>query len=172
MHGILEHVGGEEHAGQQNTSGFDIGRHLGLGLTIGYVVMSFVGVSYETWLLHWLRTSYLSYAEPEDFLMAGIRHPLVPVFALASAGVLALVLLASRGAKKRWAWHAQLAKRHETETWKHEPTRALSAVHRDLLRALHRAVFDSRKPADSGPRAPGADRDRTAPAGAAASPRA
>jgi hypothetical protein len=109
---------GLPHAGDgHGSAGQNFSQHLGLALTAGYVLLSFVGLSYEVWLLHWLRSSYISFAEPEDFLMAGMRHPIVALFTLASGGLLWGFLAGSKWLRARWPWYAKVSKRYETEQW-------------------------------------------------------
>jgi hypothetical protein len=97
-HGVL---GSEASAGHSDTPGYQglleqAAHHLGVAATLGYVLLSCVGVVFETLLLRSFRTDFLTYAEPEDFLMAGLRHPIVLLFVALSVLVLFAVLWAGR----------------------------------------------------------------------------
>jgi len=85
-----------------------IAHHLGMALTLGYVLLSVVGVVFETLLLRAFGTDFLTYAEPEDFLMAGLRHPVVLGFVVLSVccmGVgLCIVMIARRASKRYDEW--------------------------------------------------------------------
>lgn len=95
-HGGLGHSGGH---------GSPVGEHglleqaahrLGPVLTLGYALLSIVGITFETLLLREFHVDFLTYAEPEDFLMAGLRHPVVLAFVGASIGMIAAMLWAVR----------------------------------------------------------------------------
>ena len=84
--------------------------HLGLVLTMGYVLLSCVGVVFETLLLRSFHIDFLTYAEPEDFLMAGLRHPVVLGFVVLSVAIpamgLGIMLLGQRFSARFTAWRA------------------------------------------------------------------
>jgi len=58
-------------------------------LPLGYALLSCIGIAFETLLLREFRTDFLTYAEPGDFLMAGLRHPVVLAFVALSVGIMA-----------------------------------------------------------------------------------
>ncbi|HLG95125.1 MAG TPA: hypothetical protein VKX49_02305 [Bryobacteraceae bacterium] len=65
------------------------GHKLGMVLPLGYALLSCIGIAFETLLLREFRTDFLTYAEPGDFLMAGLRHPVVLAFVALSVGIMA-----------------------------------------------------------------------------------
>jgi len=97
-HGGLPHLVGAEESSAHNRKDLleQVAHKLGLVLPLGYVLLSCVGVVFETLLLRSFQTDFLTYAEPEDFLMAGLRHPVVLVFVLLSVLILFTVLWAVR----------------------------------------------------------------------------
>ncbi len=111
-HGGLGHTASASHGDTSTPLGMleRAAHHLGLVLTIGYVLLSFVGVVFETLLLRSFHTDFLTYAEPEDFLMAGLRHPVVLGFIVLSAAIpalgLGLMMLGQHFSERFTAWRA------------------------------------------------------------------
>jgi len=93
-HGGLGHEIGAGHAEVHGGLGLleQVAHHLGLGLTLGYALLSCVGVVFEVLLLRSFHADFLTYAEPEDFLMAGLRHPVVLAFVVLSVLILAIAM--------------------------------------------------------------------------------
>lgn len=56
--------------------------HLGLMLTLSYLLLTLVGLSYEFWFFKYFRITIVEYVETSDFLLAAIREPLVIVLAV------------------------------------------------------------------------------------------
>lgn len=110
MHSVVPHSLGDAHHNSSAESGaLEHAAHkIGTALTLGYVLLSIVGVVFETLLLRAFGTSFLTYAEPEDFLMAGLRHPIVLAFVGLSVALLGVVVwfvrVGSRLSKAYAAW--------------------------------------------------------------------
>jgi hypothetical protein len=56
--------------------------HLGLMLTLSYLILTLVGLSYEFWFFKYFRITIVEYVETSDFLLAAVREPLVIVLAV------------------------------------------------------------------------------------------
>jgi hypothetical protein len=56
--------------------------HPGLLLSAAYLVLTFVGLSYELWFFWYFRINILEFVETSDFLLAALRTPLVIVLAV------------------------------------------------------------------------------------------
>ena len=112
-HGGLGHAASASHGEGHAPGGRleQIAHHIGLVLTMGYVLLSCIGVVFETLLLRSFHTDFLTYAEPEDFLMAGLRHPVVLGFVVISGAMPAfgvgIMLLGQRFSERFAQWRAQ-----------------------------------------------------------------
>lgn len=53
--------------------------HIGVMLTIGYLLLIVVGLLHESWLMLLFRVNILQYADPSDFVLAPARDPLLIV---------------------------------------------------------------------------------------------
>ena len=117
-HGLL---GSEAGAGHSDTPGYQglleqAAHHLGVAATLGYVLLSCVGVVFETLLLRSFHTDFLTYAEPEDFLMAGLRHPIVLLFVALSLLILFAALGAGRLGQRLSSTYARWRSHHGSST--------------------------------------------------------
>lgn len=94
IHGVVPHSA--EHARHGDAPEPNLieraAHKIGPGLTLGYILLSIVGVVFETLLLRAFDTDFLTYAEPEDFLMAGLRHPMLLAFVALSVLIFAALL--------------------------------------------------------------------------------
>jgi hypothetical protein len=57
--------------------------HAGLGVTLGYLVLSLIGLLHNMLVLIRFRVNYIAYAEPADFLLAAVRDRLVVLVCVA-----------------------------------------------------------------------------------------
>jgi hypothetical protein len=66
-------------------------QHPALGLTVGYLAVSLLGIAYEWTLFRHFGVNFFHYAEVADFLMGAFREPITFVLALTAlaAGMLA-----------------------------------------------------------------------------------
>jgi hypothetical protein len=109
-HGVLPHAVGSGHPSEHAEQNLleKAGHKLGIVLPLGYALLSAVGIAFETLLLREFHTDFLTYAEPEDFLMAGLRHPVVLAFVALSVGIMAamysVVRFGSSVSKRYAAW--------------------------------------------------------------------
>ncbi len=74
--------------------------HPALGVTLGYLVISLLGLSYEWTLFRHFGINYFHYAEVTDFLMGAFREPITLVLSLTAMMVGAFVHYTSRF--ERW----------------------------------------------------------------------
>jgi hypothetical protein len=74
--------------------------HPALGVTLGYLVISLLGLSYEWTLFRHFGINYFHYAEVTDFLMGAFREPITLVLSLTALMVGAFVHYTSR--LERW----------------------------------------------------------------------
>lgn len=107
-HGVLPHAAGSSHSTTASERGAveEAAHQVGLWLTLSYVLLSAVGVVFETLLLKNFGADFLTFAEPEDFLMAGLRHPMVLAFVALSIGLLAAMLWFVRTGTRIWNAYA------------------------------------------------------------------
>ena len=63
----------------------------GLVLTVGYLVLTALGLGYQLAYFHQFRVNILDYAEVSDFLLAAVREPAVLLLALAPLPLLWLI---------------------------------------------------------------------------------
>lgn len=68
-------------------------QHPALGLTVGYLVVSLLGMSYEWTLFRRFGVNFFHYADVTDFLMGAFREPITLVLALTALAVGALTQL-------------------------------------------------------------------------------
>jgi len=106
----LPHSAGTGHTGEHGQPNLleQAAHRLGTVLTLCYALLSCVGIVFETLLLREFHTDFLTYAEPEDFLMAGLRHPVVLGFVALSVAIMSGILwgvgLGTRLSARLAAW--------------------------------------------------------------------
>ena len=64
-----------------------MGQHPALGLTVAYLVVSLLGMSYEWTLFRHFGVNFFHYADVTDFLMGAFREPITFVLALTALTV-------------------------------------------------------------------------------------
>ncbi|MES1240602.1 MAG: hypothetical protein ABUT39_03190 [Acidobacteriota bacterium] len=70
--------------------------HLGLMLTLSYLLLTLIGLSYEFWFFRYFRITIVEYVETSDFLLAAVREPLVIVLAVLPLFLIRLYLRLER----------------------------------------------------------------------------
>jgi len=84
--------------------------HGGLLLTLAYVALTLVGMTYEWWLFLFFKINILTYAETSDFLLAAVRSPLVILLCLLPLMLVWVLVRADQWARRRWrGWAAYQA---------------------------------------------------------------
>ena len=76
--------------------------HGGLLLTLAYVALTLVGMTYERWLFLYFKINILTYAETSDFLLAAVRSPLVILLCLLPLLLVWVLVRADQWARRRW----------------------------------------------------------------------
>lgn len=71
--------------------------HTAMALTLGYVLLTVVGATYEFSVLMLFRINVLQYADPADFLLAVVRQPVVMLFTALPFGLLWVLDQLNRG---------------------------------------------------------------------------
>jgi len=75
--------------------------NLGLGLTLGYLFLTALGMLHRALVFLSFRINVFDYAEPSDFLLAALRDPLIILVCLAPIPIVALYFRMSYAFQKR-----------------------------------------------------------------------
>jgi hypothetical protein len=99
--------------------------HLGLMLTLSYLILTLVGLSYEFWFFKYFRITIVEYVETSDFLLAAIREPLVIVLAVLPLILVRLYLRLDRRLRARFPRFERYQRRWEEKPYYTAPVRQL-----------------------------------------------
>jgi hypothetical protein len=91
--------------------------HLGLMLTLSYLILTLVGLSYEFWFFKYFRITIVEYVETSDFLLAAVREPLVIVLAILPLFLIRLYLRFERWLRLRSPRFARRQQRWESKPY-------------------------------------------------------
>ena len=99
--------------------------HPALGLTLGYLLLSLLGLSYQWTLFRQFDVNFFLFAEVTDFLMGAFREPITFALSLSALAV---------------AWFVSFYNRWEANWWdRHPPGNAVTrAYHRFTTSVLNR----------------------------------
>lgn len=84
--------------------------HPALGVTLGYLLISLLGLSYQWTLFHRFDVNFFLYAEVTDFLMGAFREPVTFVLSLSALAIGWVVHLYTR-------WELGWWRRHPPKNW-------------------------------------------------------
>ena len=92
-------------------------QHPALGLTLGYLFLTAVGMNYELLFFAQFDLQILDFADPTDFLLVALRKPLLLIFALVS--VFVLVRLSQKHTKwmAKFERYRRISRRFESWRW-------------------------------------------------------
>ncbi|MEP6731487.1 MAG: hypothetical protein ABJE10_12645 [bacterium] len=107
--------------------------NLGLGLTLGYLFLTSLGMFHRALVFLMFRINIFDYAEPSDFILAALRDPLIIIVCIAPLPIVSLYFRASY-------W---FQKRSSTSNWLYggEKRRALANQYRQPLYLLSAALW-------------------------------
>ncbi|MEP6999603.1 MAG: hypothetical protein ABI969_03935 [bacterium] len=116
--------------------------NLGLGLTLGYLFLTALGMLHRALVFVSFRINVFDYAEPSDFLLAALRDPLIILVCLAPIPAVALYFrmsyaLQKRSTKTNWLFGGE-ARRALTERYR-RPLYLFTAGLWALAASLHYA---------------------------------
>lgn len=116
--------------------------NLGLGLTLGYLFLTALGMFHRALVFLLFRINILDYAEPSDFLLAALRDPLIIIACVVPIPLVALYFkgaywLQKRSKKANWLYGGE--KRRALANRYRQPLYLLTAVLWALAASLHYA---------------------------------
>ena len=79
--------------------------HPALGLTLGYLLLSLLGLSYQWALFRQFEVNFFNYAEVTDFLMGAFREPITFALSLTALAVALFVWYYNRWEMGWWRRH-------------------------------------------------------------------
>jgi hypothetical protein len=116
--------------------------NLGLGLTLGYLFLTALGMFHRALVFLMFRINVFDYAEPSDFLLAALRDPLIIIACVAPIPIVALYFrmaywLQKRSKKTNWFYGGE--KRRALANQYRQQVYLLCAVLWALAASLHYA---------------------------------
>ncbi len=90
-----------------------LNEHSGLFVSGLYALFTAIGLNYDYWYFRILGVPILDYAQPGDFLLAGLRNPLLLIFSIASVLLIGWLVQADRRARHRSPTYALRAAKLE-----------------------------------------------------------
>ena len=116
--------------------------NLGLGLTLGYLFLTGLGMLHRALVFLRFRINVFDYAEPSDFLLAALRDPVLIIACVAPIPVVALYFrisyaLQRRSKKSNW-WYGGEARRAMAQRYR-RPVYLFTAALWALAASLHYA---------------------------------
>jgi hypothetical protein len=116
--------------------------HTTLAISLAYLFLTIVGAAFEFFLFLRFRVNVLQFAEPVDFVLAAIRHPVVIVFAALPIALLWVLEIVDTGLRRIVPPYARWMARSESHPWYPSARRLdVSDLRRDLFRAIHDQVL-------------------------------
>lgn len=89
----------------------------GLAATTGYLLLTAIGIIYEVQYYRLFGIPILNFSEPSDFLMSGIRRPVLLLLFVLSVRVLWSVILIDVTCRQKSLPYRRLAERMEKSRW-------------------------------------------------------
>jgi hypothetical protein len=91
--------------------------HTTLAISLAYLFLTIVGAAFEFFLFLRFRVNVLQFAEPVDFVLAAIRHPVVIVFAALPIALLWVLEIVDTGLRRIVPPYARWMARSESHPW-------------------------------------------------------
>lgn len=117
--------------------------NLGLGLTLGYLFLTALGMFHRALVFLMFRINVFDYAQPSDFLLAALRDPLIIIASVAPIPIVALYFkwsyrFQNRSGKANWLLFGGDKSRALANKYR-QPLYVLTAVLWALAASLHYA---------------------------------